>query len=144
MVKIKRSEKNKNEEHKHLKESAFWQLIRKNLKNVHLQRIETGGTGRGIPDLNGCFSGTEFWAELKVVNSGKKIALRPEQIAWLLQRTKHGGRTFIIVRAPNSDIYLYKGEDAKEVLDEGLRKNPVLTLVKPYDWDSLLEAVKLF
>lgn len=127
-----------------MKESAFWQLIKKNLKNVHLQRIETGGTGRGIPDVNGCSDSIEFWAELKVVNSGKKIRLRPEQIGWLIQRSKHGGKTFIIVRAPNSHIYLYKGEDAKEVLDEGLRKHPILTLIKPYDWDSLLETMKLF
>ena len=127
-----------------MKESAFWQLIKKNLKNVHLQRIETGGTGRGIPDVNGCSDSIEFWAELKVVNSGKKIRLRPEQIGWLIQRSKHGGKTFIIVRAPNSHIYLYNGEDAKEVLDEGLRKHPILTLIKPYDWDSLLETMKLF
>lgn len=138
----KQRNKNYTKESK-LKESAFWQLIRKNLKNVHLQRIETGGTGRGIPDLNGCSDSIEFWAELKVVNSGKKIALRPEQIAWLIQRSKHGGRTFIIVRAPTSDIYLYKGEDAREVLDEGLRKDPVLTLRKPYDWDSLLKFMKI-
>ena len=125
-----------------MKESAFWQLIKKNLKNVHLQRIETGGRGRGIPDLNGCSDSIEFWAELKVVNSGKKIALRPEQIGWLLQRTKHGGRTFIVVRTPAADIYVYKGADAKSVLDEGLRKEPLLSLSKPYDWEMLLDALK--
>ena len=61
----------------------------------------------------------------------------------MIQRAKHGGRTFIIVRAPNSDIYVYKGEDAREVLDEGLRKHPVLTLCKPYDWDGLLNFIKI-
>ena len=47
---------------------------------MHVQRIETGGTGRGIPDFNACCEGTEFWVELKVVNSGKKIGLRPNRL----------------------------------------------------------------
>ena len=120
-----------------MKESSFWQLIRKNLSNVHLQRIETGGTGRGIPDFNGCSDGVEFWVELKVVNAGKKIGLRPEQVGWLIQRTRHGGNTYILVRTPDAQIYLYPGKDAREVMDEGLRRAPLLCLQKPYDWEAL-------
>ena len=36
------------------KEKNLWLLIRENLKGVHLQRIETGMTGAGVPDVNGC------------------------------------------------------------------------------------------
>lgn len=121
-----------------MKESAFWQLVKKNLPNTHLQRIETGGTGRGIPDVNGCHNGVEFWVELKVVNAGKKIRLRPEQIGWLVKRSIHGGRSFVLVRAPDAQIYLYPGKDAREVLEEGLRREPILCLAKPYDWPKLL------
>ena len=124
-----------------MKESAFWQLVKKNLPNTHLQRIETGGTGRGIPDLNGCYKGVEFWVELKVVNAGKMIRLRPEQIGWLVKRSMHGGRSFVLVRTPDAQIYLYPGKDAREVLEEGLRREPLLCLTKPYDWPKLLTVL---
>ena len=124
-----------------MKESAFWQLVKKNLPNTHLQRIETGGTGRGIPDLNGCYKGVEFWVELMVVIAGIKIWLRPEQIGWLVKRSMHGGRSFVLVRTPDAQIYLYPGKDAREVLEEGLRRAPLLCLPKPYDWPKLLTVL---
>tara|TARA_R110000751_G_scaffold10438_1_gene38193 strand:- start:474 stop:854 length:381 start_codon:yes stop_codon:yes gene_type:complete len=123
-----------------VKESAFWSLVNKNLSNMHVQRIETGGTGRGIPDFNACCEGTEFWVELKVVNSGKKIGLRPEQIGWLVKRSMNGGRCFVLVRTPEAEIYLYKGKDARQVADEGLRMTPYLCLKKPYDWNLLVKT----
>jgi len=126
-----------------LKENAFWGLVSKNLKNIHIQRIETGGTGRGIPDFNACDDGVEYWVELKVVNSGKKIGLRPEQIGWLVKRSMHGGRCFVLVRTPDAQIYLYNGADAREVADEGLRLEPELALKKPYDWDLLKKSFTL-
>ena len=123
-----------------MKESAFWSLVNKNLSNMHVQRIETGGTGRGIPDFNACCKGVEFWVELKVVNSGKKIGLRPEQIGWLVKRSMNGGRCFVLVRTPEAEIYLYKGKDARQVADEGLRMTPYLCLKKPYDWNLLVKT----
>ena len=126
-----------------MKENAFWGLVNKNLNNVHVQRIETGGTGRGIPDFNACDDGVEYWVELKVVNSGKKIGLRPEQVGWLIKRSLHGGRCFILVRTPDAQIYLYYGADAREVADKGLRLGPALALKKPYDWDLLKKSFTL-
>ena len=120
-----------------MKESAFWSLVNKNLNSMHVQRVETGGTGRGIPDFNACCDGVEFWVELKVVNSGKKIGLRPEQVGWLVKRSMYGGRCFVLVRTPDADIFLYKGSDAREIADEGLRLKPLLILSKPYDWEAL-------
>ena len=35
------------------KEKNLWLLVRDNLKDFHLQRIETGMTGSGVPDVNG-------------------------------------------------------------------------------------------
>jgi Holliday junction resolvase len=123
-----------------LKESAFWGLVNKNLSNMHIQRIETGGTGRGIPDFNACCEGTEFWVELKVVNAGKKVGLRPEQVGWLVKRSMCGGKCFVLVRTPTAEIYLYKGEDARQVADDGLRLTPELCLKKPYDWELLIKT----
>jgi len=37
------------------KESQLWTLVKENLpKDAHVQRIETGLTGKGVPDLNYC------------------------------------------------------------------------------------------
>jgi|TARA_Y100000114_G_scaffold85727_1_gene79229 Holliday junction resolvase len=123
-----------------LKERAFWNLVNVNLQNLHIQRIETGGTGRGIPDFNACCEGVEFWVELKVVNSGNKIGLRPEQAGWLLKRAKHGGKCFVLVRTPKAEIYLYKGEQSREIIDNGLKEKPVLILTKPYEWEKLINS----
>ena len=49
--------------------------MRTNLPQIHLQRIETGMTGAGVPDVNGCAKGKEFWVELKEIHSGKSKAL---------------------------------------------------------------------
>jgi len=76
-------------------------LFQRYLRDWHWQRIETGGTGLGIPDLNGCSDGTEVWIEAKVA-TGWKPTVRPEQVAWLERRYRHGGRVFLAVRQRGS------------------------------------------
>ena len=61
------------------KEKNLWLLMRTNLPSIHLQRIETGMTGAGVPDVNGCAKGKEFWVELKEIHSGNALTLRPMQ-----------------------------------------------------------------
>jgi hypothetical protein len=73
------------------KESLLWKQLRVNSTGIHWQRIESGATASGIPDVNGCFEGREIWVELKVVR-GNQIGLRPMQRAWLYTRASHGGR----------------------------------------------------
>jgi hypothetical protein len=72
-------------------------LIQRYLRHWHWQRIETGGTGRGIPDMNGCSDGVEVWIETKVT-PGWKVVIRPEQVAWAERRFRAGGRVFLAVR----------------------------------------------
>ena len=58
-------------------------------KGIFVQRIESGETGKGIPDLFVITKGTPMWIELKRVHStclGKfavQIPWRPGQQAWL-------------------------------------------------------------
>lgn len=73
------------------------QLFRTHLPKVHWQSIEVPAIAKGVPDCNGCYAGVEFWIENKVT-TGWTIGLRPEQVAWLTARDRHGGRTFIAVR----------------------------------------------
>lgn len=96
---------------------------------VHWTSVETGGTGRGVPDSNFCIDGVEGWIEYKLT-AGFAVNLRPEQVGWLVTRARHGGRCFVAVRrqcgeGPRRDkadeLYLFAGFVARELRDEGLR-----------------------
>ena len=63
------------------KESLIWKrlnLIQKKQKDWHLVRIESN-TINGIPDVNACINGLEFWIELKA-NDAKNYGLSKYQI----------------------------------------------------------------
>jgi hypothetical protein len=75
---------------------------------VHFQRIETS-VGLGIPDVNCCVNGVEFWLELKV-SLGKRLAITKYQKAWILNRYKAGGLVFVLQKALSERaLKLYDG-----------------------------------
>ena len=125
------------------KEKNLWLLLRDNLEGVHLQRIETGMTGAGVPDVNGCAKGKEFWIELKEIHSGNQLTLRPMQISWLAKRASHGGQVFVMARK-NDEIKLYHVDSLtgiKELVKGGYNSDALLTMTIPYDWDALTTAL---
>tara|TARA_R110002020_G_scaffold285547_1_gene501066 strand:+ start:296 stop:685 length:390 start_codon:yes stop_codon:yes gene_type:complete len=125
------------------KEKNLWLLLRKNLPQIHFQRIETGITGSGVPDVNGCAKGKEFWIELKEIHSGNALTLRPMQIAWLAKRALHGGQVFVMARK-NNEIKLYHIDGLtgiKELVKKGYKSDALLVLNIPYDWDTLATAL---
>lgn len=63
-------------------------------KDCDITPIETS-TSRGVPDLNLCRQGVEIWVELKLFVGGR-VLLRPEQYAWGMRRSMHGGRSFVV------------------------------------------------
>lgn len=77
-------------------------LFRKNLPGFHFQRIETGGTGGGIPDTNyavtrpdkSCAHG---WIEYKQTD-GWTVPLETEQCGWIDRRWRMGCAVWIAVR----------------------------------------------
>jgi len=125
------------------KEKNLWLLMRKNLPDMHLQRIETGMTGAGVPDVNGCAKGKEFWVELKEIHSGNKLTLRPMQISWLAKRASHGGQVFVMARKDN-EIKLYHIDSLtgiQELVETGYKSKALLTLTIPYNWGALNTAL---
>ena len=125
------------------KEKNLWLLLRKNLPQIHLQRIETGMTGAGVPDVNGCAKGKEFWIELKEIHSGNALTLRPMQISWLAKRALHGGQVFVMARK-NNEIKLYHIDSLtgiKELVKNGYSSDALLILNIPYDWGALTTAL---
>jgi hypothetical protein len=129
-------------------------LLRKRLPFVHWQSIETGGTGKGIPDCNGCYQGVEFWVECKVA-SAWAVRIAPEQIAWLGQRRRAGGRAFVLVRRvtkggartpPADELWLYDGSQAASLAFGGLRNGPPALSgwvggPAKWDWRGLLSLL---
>lgn len=101
------------------KEQRLWQLLRSGLGRFgHWHRIENI-VGDGTPDVNYAMSGAEGWLELKCIESipARKDTqlfglngLRPEQIEWLVARSRHG-RAFIFARA-SDHIFLVPGRHA--------------------------------
>lgn len=105
----------------------------------HWQAIETGGTGRGIPDSNFCHRGVERWVEFKATDAWS-VDISPEQVAWHLERQARGGVTFVAVRRRHGggprkgpavdELWLYSGRDARKIRADGLRTPPICS------WDG--------
>lgn len=106
-------------------------LVQANIKGPHWQAIETGGTGRGIPDLEGCWQGVSVWIEMKLTG-GYTAGLRPEQIGWIHRRSRAGGRVFVMVRrkwaegfrrGPAGDeVWLIEGQWVELLAEGGLKE----------------------
>jgi hypothetical protein len=114
-------------------------------EGFHWQAIETGGTGKGIPDSNFCCDGIDRWVEFKYTDAFA-VGLEVEQIGWHLERAARGGVTFVAVRRvheggvrkgdPVDELYLYQGRDVRVIKSEGLRHQPLyLGRGGPAAWD---------
>lgn len=87
----------------------------------HWQAVETGGTGKGIPDSNYCIDGYEGWVEFKHTKHWK-VRIWPEQVAWMERRARQGGRVFIAVRRGQDELWILTPE-AGRYLREGTLKD---------------------
>lgn len=72
-------------------------------------------TATGVPDINACVSGHEFWVEIKCPVPHKRAAtpvfgsshkLSPVQFAWLKRQSLAGGRCFVLVCNENMTFVL--------------------------------------
>lgn len=105
------------------------------IPEVHLQRIESGSTGLGIPDVNYCYKGTEGWAELKVAKVTKKtphrvtLGLRPAQARWLHKRWSAGGLAWCVALLEDK-VAMFPGRQCLNLL--ALDSNLLLTDIDEY------------
>ena len=127
------------------REKDLWLLLKNNLTDIHFQRIETGLTGSGVPDVNGCAKGKEFWIELKEIHRGKSLTLRPMQVAWMAKRSAVGGQVFVLARKQDViKLYHVDGLSGAKELQEnpkGFYQNSLVTLIKPNEWGNLYSAL---
>jgi hypothetical protein len=120
-------------------EFNLYQTIKSKLKNIHFTRIESS-TQNGIPDVNACKNGNECWLELKC-NSAKNLGLSKFQMVWIMNRTKAGGKVFIINRPLlQRAVKIYAGSVVRE---SGISDSEPPTLVlgpNKFNW-SLLDKL---
>lgn len=128
-------------------------FFKAHLKGFHYQRIESGGTALGIPDLNYCGGGAEGWIENKWTSSWK-VKVRTEQVGWIEQRARYGGRVFIAVRQTGkdrNDLWLLAPGTAR-LLYDGMRLDllPSSTVLvhstggpSSWDWAKVKECMQV-
>ena len=126
-------------------EKTFWSLFKSHIPDgCDIQRIETGSTGRGIPDVNICYRGHECWVELKIIK-GKQVGLMPEQVAWHYRRTRAGGSTFVVARdkydgprkGKGDTIHIWPGKDIVQLKEIGITC-PGHIFHAPFKWDLIM------
>ena len=104
-------------------ETKLWQVLKKNTeKFVHWTRIESWSS-YGVPDLNGCMDGKDFWIELKIITTKSDNSFprwSPLQIAWQTTRTRMGGVVWNLASHPSSaSLFLLDGKDLAQRLMDG-------------------------
>lgn len=131
-------------------DGGLYHIIKKNCpKGIHWQRIETGMTAAGVPDLNGCYNGQEVWIELKCVSAGQKIrSLTAYQIGWMMKRSgKAGGNCWLCIlnlkEKNDPKIVLYSASQLVFVQDMGLRCLPKLrfSIFDPEGWKTFTDYI---
>ena len=95
-----------------MRDGGLRQLFRKHLPDVFWISVESGGTGRGIPDSHALFEGKTCWIEFKNIKTGWKTSLTPEQIGWHLRYARYGGRSFIAIRKAD-ELWIVPGRLAE-------------------------------
>jgi len=135
-------------------EAAFWAKMRKGFERIKplgspivMNRIESPGTGRGIPDV--FLADPEYgacWIELKVVKH-RKVNISPPQVHWLTQHATYGIRTRIvalILRDDSRIVRVWNGYGAEAVRLRGLAVGgpvPDINLSDKDAWPMVREAL---
>ena len=82
--------------------------------------------GGGVPDVHVIWDGLPFWIELKLTKANK-IRLSPNQIAWNTKYSLNNGLAYILVqRVGEGSLFLFRGEDARQLAIDGLNTEPII------------------
>jgi len=109
-----------------MNENFVWTSFKKGVAEMQrpnqLSRVESHATAIGIPDVVGCVDGVEFFLELKHARKEQKFELRPAQNSWMYNRTKAGGRCWILAMYENQshfEWYLIDGHHCRDLVANG-------------------------
>ena len=80
-----------------------------------------------------CAEGVPFWIELKTTKN-QRINISSHQVSWHFAYHRAGGVSFFLVHPLSSpNLYLFGGEQGRELLVHGLRSGESGTVV-PCQW----------
>ena len=107
-------------------EKNLWLRVKKNLPHdCYATRIENR-MGGGVPDVHVIWNGLAFWIELKITKDNK-IRLSSNQIAWNTKHSLNFGLSYILVqRVGEGSLFLFRGDDARDLASKGLSVNPII------------------
>jgi len=103
-------------------ENTLWKRLEKvKYSGMHLQRVENTCKS-GVPDVEGCAGGKQFWLELKAGPSPKTDCamvncepLKAKQLKFFRDRINAGGAVWLLYRVGDgvgAVLYLVNGNDA--------------------------------
>ena len=130
-------------------EAAFATRVREGLTKfgVDIERIENR-VNLGIPDMLLGIEDRFVMVELKVVQRGLKVGLRPHQIAFMAKQSGKGRPCFILVLQSGGTvlkpvaIHLYRGRDAIALAGDGLRLQSLKSWPsRGMDWGDLCKIL---
>ena len=109
-------------------EAAFATRVREGLTKfgVDIERIENR-VNLGIPDMLLGVGDRFVMMELKVLQRGLKVGLRPHQIAFMTRQSGKGRPCFVLILQSGGTVlkpaavHLYHGRDAIKLAEVGLR-----------------------
>ena len=135
------------------RDGGLRQLFSERFPYAHWQAVETWSTGQGVPDAEYCFpGGVTGWVEYKMATA-MAVAITPQQVAWAERRTRAGGRVTLAVRKKAlpglkrqavDALYMYAGQDARAVLEKGLRAHPLAKWEggpAAWDWIGIMSVL---
>ena len=119
-------------------EKNLWLQLKKNLPpKTHYQRIENR-VSNGMCDTFLCHNGKSVFIELKTTKNNS-ILLQKSQIAWNMSLFYSKGLSFFLVKhLLTSDLFLFGGGQAIELVEKGLLAKCQL---KTKDIKKILENV---
>lgn len=140
------------------RESGLWRWLsgaRRALgADLHMTRVENI-IGAGMPDVEGCYQGVQFWLELKSAMRPAREATpirfptkgREDQAKWAMHRIAAGGRAWYLLQVGHGHsrtIYLCSGFYV-ERLHAGAREDEIAerSVVIKRPEDAVLQACGL-
>lgn len=101
-------------------EAAFSGVLCRTLRDYgcKVQRIESGGTGLGIPDAFVRTFHTDVWIEMKnlvfPVTYSVRVPFRPGQYAWLKDYERMGGHSVLAIASQEGFFFFHNEHIHKE------------------------------
>lgn len=115
-----------------------------------MDRVENSIMG-GMPDVDGCINGLQFWIELKCAarpanpSTPIKPKFQPGQIPWIKRRINAGGTAHVLIQigsGRDARRYLIPGHIAIYKLDDGMTEADMQAFSRCHGEDSAGDIIR--